>query len=343
MEQPTAISPIVPPVSPGKIVVTEPPVDSKNIGILDEFQTELVRCWKALPNKGFFFAMLGAWLALFHFRGSSLLGYVHTSSLFGWMFEAYNSPNEAADDKIGNLIPFMVAGIMYWKRKELLATRPQMWWPGVFLILFAVVIHIAGFIIQEPRVSIIALFTGIYGMMGLAWGWRWMLKSFFPFFLFVFSVPLGNHADIITTRLQLLVCWLVELVSHNILQIEVIRRGALLFDPAGQYQYEVAAACSGIRSLFSIFLLATAYGFLCFQSTWKRLLMMSLAFPFAVIGNLVRMLCIIMAADFFGQKGGDWVHDNGFFSIVPYIPAILGLLWVGGLLEKSERKKEVRP
>ncbi|HYG22781.1 MAG TPA: exosortase/archaeosortase family protein [Verrucomicrobiae bacterium] len=342
MEQPTTLSPVIS-APAGHPIAAEPSLEKSNVGILDEFQNELVIFWRQLPNKAFFFLILGAWLALFQFRGSSVLGYIHSSSLFAWMLEAYNSPNTAADDKIGNLIPFLVLGIMYWKRKELLATGPRIWWPAIFILAFAVLIHIVGFIIQEPRVSIIALFTGIYGLTGLAWGWRWMLKSFFPFFLFVFSIPLGNHADIITTRLQLLVCWLVELVSHNIFGIGVIRRGALLFDPAGQYQYEVAAACSGIRSLFSIFLLATAYGFLNFKALWKRLLMMGLAFPFAVIGNLVRMLFIILAAAIFGQKGGDYVHDDALFSLVPYIPAILGLLWVGGWLEKHERKKAERP
>ena len=31
--------------------------------------------------------------------------------------------------------------------------------------------------------GIIALFTGIYGLMGLAWGREWLRHSFFPFFL----------------------------------------------------------------------------------------------------------------------------------------------------------------
>ncbi len=334
MEQQTTISPALAPAS-------EAPKQQSNVGILDEFQTELIAFWKALPNKGFFFALLGAWIALFHFRGSSLLGYIETSSLFGWMFESYNSPNQAADDKIGNLIPPLVLGIIYWKRKELLATGPRLWWPGAFILIPALALHAVGFMIQEPRVSILGFFLGVYGLTGLAWGWRWMMRSFFPFFLFIFSVPLGNHADIITTRLQLLVCWLVEFVSHNLFGIGVLRRGALLMDPAGQYQYEVAAACSGIRSLFTIFLLATVYGFLNFKSLWQRLFFMALAAPFAVIGNLVRMLFIVLAANFWGQKGGEWVHDDTFFSMVPYVPAILGLIWIGGWMEKlNERRSQ---
>jgi exosortase/archaeosortase family protein len=89
-----------------------------------------------------------------------------------------------------------------------------------------------------------------------------------------------------------------------------------------------------MRSLIAIFLLATAYGFFVFRSTWKRLLLMALAFPFAVFGNLARMLLIIIAAEIGGQKWGNYVHESGIFSLVPYLPAIIGLLIVGRLMEK---------
>ena len=50
-------------------------------GILDELQTELVDGWRRLPNKGFFFLLLGAWLALFQFLGNSTFGFLDTPSL----------------------------------------------------------------------------------------------------------------------------------------------------------------------------------------------------------------------------------------------------------------------
>jgi exosortase len=314
--------------------------DQATIGVLDEFQTDLVAAWRRLPNKGFFFTLLVAWLVLFQFRGNSILGYVHTPSLFAWMLEAYNSPDKAAaDDSIGDFIPFLVLGLFWWKRKELLALPLKVWLPGLLIVFAAMVLHILGYVLQQPQVSIVALFTGIYGLTGLAWGWQWLQKSFFPFFLFVFSVPLGNHSDLITTRLQLLVCWLVEVVSHHILGIDIIRRGSQLFSPSGSYQYEVVAACSGIRSLFSIFLVATIYGFVTFHSTWRRLLIMVSAFPFAVLGNLLRLLCIIIAAEIGGQKAGDYVHEGGPFGIIsllPYVPVIVGVLLLGHLLKEPD-------
>lgn len=320
------------------------------------FGRDAADCWRRWPNKTFFFVLLAAWLVLFQFLGNPIMGYVHTPSLFSWMSEAYNSPNPAADDGHGDFIPFLVIGLFWWKRKELLAQPLNLWWPGLWLLILAMGLHVMGYVLQQPRISIVALFTGIYGLMGLSWGRAWLRKSFFPFFLFVFSIPLGDQAKFITFPLRLLVSQLVEMVAHWILGIDVMRIGTQLIDPSGTYQYDVAPACSGIRSLVAIFLLAAIYGFVAFRSTGKRLFLMALALPFAVLGNLVRMLCIIIAAGLGGQEAGNYVHEGcpihlpfylpligneiAIANLLPYLPAIIGLLWVGHWMEKRWKPDE---
>lgn len=292
-------------------------------------------CWQRLPNKTFFFALLAAWLALFQFLGNSTFGYSHSSSLFGWMWMAYNSHGLSGNDADGNLIPFLVIGLFWWKRQELLALPLRAWAPALFIVGFGVILHIAGYLIQEPRVSIVAMFVGLYGLMGLAWGPAWLRHSFFPFFLFIFCVPLSVVLLPITFPLRLLVTTLVQWTAHYIFGIGVLRMGTELFDPLGTYQYDVAAACSGIRSLVAIFLFATVCAFVMFRSPWKRVVLMALAVPFAVLGNLLRMLLIISAAVMGGQAWGNYVHESTLISLLPYLPAFLGLLYVGRWMEKK--------
>jgi hypothetical protein len=134
------------------------------------FWPDAMACWQRLPNKLFFFGLLAAWLALFQFLGNSILGYVHSPSLFSWLHEAYNSRNPEADDAHGNLIPFLVIGLFWWKRKTLLALPLQVWWPGIFVLLAGAVLHIAGYVVQQPKLSVLAMFVGIYGLTGMAWG-----------------------------------------------------------------------------------------------------------------------------------------------------------------------------
>jgi exosortase len=300
-----------------------------------DFWQDTVVCWQQLPNKTFFFVLLAAWLALFQFLGNSILGYVHTPSLFLWMYKAYNPIGQESDDSQGNFIPFLVIGLFWWKRHELLTSQFKLWVPGLLIMVLGMVLHILSYTLQLPHFSIIALFMGVYGLMGLAWGPEWLRKSIFPFFLFIFSVPLGQHGTIITFPLQMLVTRLVELAAH-ILGINVLRSGTELFDPSGSFQYDVAPACSGIHSLMAIFLLTTVYGFFAFQAGWKRLLFMALAFPLAVFGNMMRLLMVITTAEIGGQKLGDFFHDNWITSLVPYVPVFIVLFLAGRWLEDRE-------
>jgi exosortase len=312
-------------------------------GILEEFRIDFVDCWQRLPNKGFFFILLAAWLALFQFLGNSTQGYISTPSLLRWMYIVYRSSNDlgGSDDTHGNFVPFIVLAIFWWKRKQLLALRLQLWWPGLLLVGLGLVLHLVGYMGQQPRISIIALFTGIYGLMGLAWGREWLRDSFFPFFLFAFCVPLGWYAVSITFPLRLLVCQLVEWISGNLLQIDVVRDGTALMDPLRTYQYDVAAACSGIRSLFAILAVTIIYAFLSFRTGWKRALLVASAVPLAVFGNVVRLLTIIVAAEFWGQEGGAYVHEGGPFgviSLLPYAASFGGLLLLGYWLREQPLK-----
>jgi exosortase len=291
--------------------------------------------WTQITNKIFFFVLLAAWLLLFHFLGNSVFGYVHNPSLLLWMYNAYNNQGLAGDDADGSFIPFLVIGLLWWKRKELLALPLKTWPLALLIVGLGLVLHITGYVIQEPRLSIVALFTGIFGLMGLAWGAAWLRHSFFPFFLFIFSVPLSSISEPITFPLRLLVSTLVEWVAHNILGIGVLRMGTQLFDPLGTYQYDVAAACSGIRSLTAIFMFATVCAFVMLRSPWKRLLMMALVIPLAILGNLLRMLLIIIAAVMGGQEWGNYVHESTLISLVPYLPAFVGLLFIGWWLEEK--------
>jgi exosortase len=307
------------------------------IKTFEDFRKDTADCWQRLPNKAFFFILLAAWLALFQFLGNSILGYVHTSSLFVWMYRAYNTLGPAADDSHGDFIPFLVVGLFWWKRHELLESRLQPWGPGLVILIFAMGLHILAYTIQEPHFSILALFIGIYGLMGMAWGREWLWKSIFPFFIFAFCVPLGQHAALLTFPLRMLVTWLVEVTAH-LFGVDIIRMGTQLFDPSGSFQYDVAPACSGIRSLVANFLLATVYGFFTFRPMWKRLLFMAMAFPFAVLGNLLRLLMVVCAAEMGGQEWGDRVHDNFITSLMPYVPAFIGIIYLGSWLEKCPEK-----
>ncbi len=85
------------------------------------------------------------------------------------------------------------------------------------------------------------------------------------------------------------------------------------------------------------------YAFVSFPKWWERLALIASAFPLAVLGNLIRMLTIIIAAEIGGQAAGNKIHDGGpggIYSLIPYVPAFAGLLLLGHWLREREPKKE---
>ncbi len=295
------------------------------------FRSDFTAVWQGIPDKGLFFGLLAAWLGLFHFLGNSTFGYTKTGSLFGWLSYCYQN---SADDLHGYLIPFVVLALFWWKRDELLAAPKRQWWWGVLLLVFALLLHVAGFMVQQTRISVVAFFIGVYALTGLTWGPKWLRASFFPFFLFVFCLPLSTVADPITRPLRVLATMITSGICHVLLGINVIHEGNRIFNPNGAYQYEVAAACSGLRSLTAIFALTTIYGFVAFKSRWRTCLVVASAFPLAVVANVLRLTSIIVASEVFDAAAGKFVHENEWISLAPYLPAFLGVILLGHWLKE---------
>lgn len=163
-----------------------------------------------------------------------------------------------------------------------------------------------------------------------------MKETAFIFALFIFCVPLAGASDIITFPLRILATTLSVKLADGLFGLDVIQQGTLIFDASGRYQYEVAPACGGIRSLTAIFLLALVCGFVFFKSIWRRLLLLVSALPLAVAGNVIRLLAIIFAAELAGHEAGAKVHESSIFSILPYVPALLCFWWLTYWLDETK-------
>ncbi len=301
------------------------------------FFDELEAFGAALPQKSLFAVLAVVWLGLFAFIGNSTFGYIDTGSLYSWAYASYNAPD--SEDSHGNLIPFVVLGLIWWKRKELMAVemRPSNWAFGI--VVLAVLLHAVGFISQQPRISIVSLFVGLYGLMGLLWGTGWMRAVFFPYFLVIFCVPIGSLSTVVTFPLRILVSELAVAFATGVLDLQIIREGTLIFDADRTFQYNVAPACSGIRSLITLFALTTIYGFTTFRSPWRRVVMMFASVPLAVLGNLLRITTVIIVGDVKGMQAGlDIEQKLGFLT---FLVAIVGVMILGHFL--NEERKQAEP
>jgi exosortase len=282
------------------------------------------------PYKGFVALLVVAWSVVFHFQGNSSFGFVHSDSLFVYLKSNFDS---VPDDAHGYLIPFLFLGLIWWRREKFAQLPKDIWWPALAVMLAACCLHVLAFTVQQTRISIIAFVIGLYGITGLFWGRPWMWHSFFLFLLFGFCIPLSGVSDPITLPLRLVSTKIAAWIAQNIGGIPVIQMGNRLLDPDGRYQYEVVAACSGIRSLTAMLAITCVYGYMQLSGWWKRGFLILMAFPLAVFANVIRLMMIIVSAEIFGHDAGTFVHENQILSMVPYIPAMLAIFLIGYWLQ----------
>jgi exosortase len=289
---------------------------------------ELVWYWEQWPAKPLWIALFVAWVALFQFLGNSTLGYIETRSLFGWLNYCYkNSP----DDEHGYLIPAVIIGLFWWKRRELLGLAGDVWWPALGLIVLGLGLHVIGFRVQQTRLSVLGFALGLYGLLGLTWGRRFMINSFFPLALIVFCIPLSTVSESVTYPLRILVTKISVGIGSEVLAMPIVRDGSQIKGPDGVY--DVVAACSGIRSLTALGAVTMIYAFVGFKTPWKRLVVLLAALPLAVAGNAARVTTVIILGDVFGRNVAMGLEQ--YLGLVTFTVALGLLLTLGHWLREA--------
>ncbi len=313
-----------------------------------------------------------AGFVVFQFWGNAVRGYIDTASVFWWWgWQWFNPGSEAehgpllvalaawltwrnlrqggegkgvrereqgagagGDEANGRGRPFSGQAV---DRGALENGRPRPFalegvWPAVVAMVGALGLHALGFVVQQTRVSIVAVLLFAWGVMRLGGGRRWGRATVFPLGLLLFAIPLGV-LDEVGFQLRLGVIATTELIAHAA-GIEVVRNGTQLFAPDGGYQYDVAAACSGVRSLLALLALSALIGYLWLRSPWRRVTVFLLAFPLTFVGNVVRISAVVFAGEWLGQRAGEIVHDYAGFMV--FVVVLGGVLAVSTWLAKRE-------
>jgi EpsI family protein len=268
-------------------------------------------------------ALAGA--ALFQFFGNAGRGYIDTASLFYWW--GYQWLNPASETEHGWVILALSLWLL-WRgtpRSGRGAGSPA---PAVVAMVAGLLLHAAGFGAQQARISIVALLVFAWGVVRLAGGPLWGKAAAFPFAFMVFAIPVGL-LDEIGLPLRLWVTEAGEAIARAA-GIPVLRSGTQLVAPDGRFNYDVAAPCSGVRSLMALTALSLLFGYLNFRSWWRRGLILALAFPLVYVGNVARIVAIVFAAQWAGPAWGERAHvvmGYGVFVIVlgGVLAAVAGL------------------
>jgi len=127
--------------------------------------------------------------------------------------------------------------------------------------------------------------------------------AWFPLLYFVFMIPLpGILVDAITGSLKGLIANIVESLLYAV-GYPIARSGVIL--SIGPYQLQVADACSGLHSMFSLSALGTLFMYLMGPKRKLHLaLMLAAILPIAFVANVVRVVTLVLVTYYLGDEAG---------------------------------------
>lgn len=196
----------------------------------------------------------------------------------------YNFPDYAH----GFLIPFFCAYVVWEKREAIRETPLVPSWAGTGLVALGLVTYITGVYGAELFLSRV---SGLLLLAGLVWTFAGlpMLRVLkFPLLVLLLAIPFPAVIfNQITFPLQLFASRVAG-ATLPIFDVPVLREGNVIELP--MLRLEVAEACSGIRSLMSLFTVAVIYGYLLEPSTLRRTLLALASIPIAVAANALRIV-----------------------------------------------------
>jgi exosortase len=188
----------------------------------------------------------------------------------------------------GSLVPIFAGYLVWAKRKALRDTQIVPTWAGIAVIVVALVVLLLGVYGAElflSRLSLVILLTGLV----LGFGGLQLLKELrFALLVLLLAIPIPAIIfNEVTLPLQILASKLASDLLP-LFGVPVLREGNVIQLPS--MKLEVAEACSGIRSLVSLFTLSVFYGYFLEKSVGRRVVLAMASIPIAIAANAVRIL-----------------------------------------------------
>ncbi|MBN1669607.1 MAG: exosortase/archaeosortase family protein [Kiritimatiellae bacterium] len=279
-------------------------------------------------------ALLLLVLGLFHVRGNTQDFKAFGHSAIGWMVHRWSGVG--GDFSHGWAIP-LVSAYLVWRRREELWQAPKAAsWFGLAGVVAALLLHVLGYRAQLVRISLLAMISLFFWIPFYLYGRQTARYLFFPCVYLLFCIPL-SFLNYLSFPLRVLATKVAANVL-NAIGINVVRSGTRIYEvvhaglglagatPAG-FQFEVADACSGLRSLIAMMALTAVWAYISQKGWLKKWILFAAGVPLAIAGNIARILTIFVVAAALGQRAAQKVyHDmSGFILFTVAILLMLGL------------------
>lgn len=242
------------------------------------------------------------------------------------------------------LIPLVSLFLIYGSRKEIFSDVSFGWITGAAFITpgmaFIVAARLDAGQLSSANQATVFMFGVVLTWMGafaLFFGTRAFRAARVPLVFLLFAIPIPEPL------LSKLIAFLQEKSADaaqaffSLGRVPYLRRG-LIFDLPG-VSIQVAEECSGIRSTLALFITTALAAALFLKSNWRRLLLLVVVVPIAIVKNGLRIATLSTLAIYVNPAflTGNLHHHGGvLFFLIALVPMALLLIFL-------ERQERVRP
>jgi exosortase len=230
-------------------------------------------------------------------------------SIAGLVFAMCSWGQGSIDNSYCLFVPPIVIYLISQRWTELKAApvKSDNW--GMPLILLGLFSFWFGMRAQNQYFGFLAIQILFAGVILWLWGRAVFRILLFPWAFFIFAWPMPFLDAIIAFPLRMMMS---TMAAHllPLMGIPTIQNGTALQSPAdalhnlalGQrFQIDIADPCSGIRSLFALLMFSALFGYLFLPKLWQQWVIFLSAFPLAIVGNLARVVMLVLGSIFFGS------------------------------------------
>ncbi len=240
-----------------------------------------------------------------------------------------NKDSDTQDHSYCLLVGPMLAYLIYEKRREIVALAQ----PGQYLALVPIVLGLALFWLGSRAGK---QYVGCGGIQLLVLGlicWFWGV-TVFRRMIFAWGI-LAFLDTAVAFPLRMIVSTSAG-IFLNLVGIATIRSGTALYSAASaaqaegvRFQIDVADPCSGLHSLLPLLMFSAFYCYFFLRRPWHRWAVFLSAFVFTIVGNVVRIVLLVLGCLLWGSAFAIGTNDEpsryhegcGFFVFV----VVLGL------------------
>jgi len=229
------------------------------------------------------------------------------------------------------LIPFISAYLLVSERKRIFVKNQPAIGLGILVALVGLALYWAAAhfwsaatdgnpALSAATFSLVVTWVGLFV---LSYGLVATRAAVFPLLFLLLMIPLPDR--VLDKTIYLLQQGSTEIayLLFKIAGVPVLRQGFVLTVPG--FSIEVATECSGIRSSMALFITCLLAAHLFLRTSWKKVVLMLLSFPLALVKNGVRIATLTLLSMYVNPSflSGSLHRDGGFAFFLLALAMIL--------------------